>query len=162
MTDVRERRFDIADEAAMVTFAGSLATRLAAGSARDEPAESGVVVHLVGDLGAGKSVLARAMLHALGVEGTIRSPTYTLVEQYESPFGMLVHMDLYRLADPEELYYLDIGEFLATARLVLIEWPSRGSGVLPEPDLVIEIRIGGDNLRQLRLAGPELERIDAL
>ena len=100
------------------------------------------VVHLHGDLGAGKSTLARAMLRALGVTGTIRSPTYTLVEQYPLPLGgMALHLDLYRIGDAGELEFLglDAGE----ARLWLVEWPERGQGGLPPTDLDIELAVHG-------------------
>ena len=83
------------------------------------------VIHLQGDLGAGKSSLARALLRSLGVTGTIRSPTYTLVEQYPlAQGGLAVHLDLYRIGNPGELEFLglDGGE----ARLWLVEWPERG------------------------------------
>lgn len=115
--------------------------------ARQLPARA--VVHLHGDLGAGKSTLARALLRALGVTGTIRSPTYTLVEQYPLPAGgMALHMDLYRIGDPGELEFLglDAGE----ARLWLVEWPERGHGALPPADLDIELALQGDG-RSCRL-----------
>lgn len=101
------------------------------------------VVHLRGDLGAGKSTLARALLRALGVQGGIRSPTYTLVERYPLPGGEAAHLDLYRIADPEELAYLGLDELASSARLWLVEWPERGQGGLPEPDLSIELGIHG-------------------
>lgn len=95
------------------------------------------VVHLAGDLGAGKSTLARALLRALGVEGPIRSPTYTLVERYPVPGGEAWHLDLYRIGNPGELEYLglDPGE----ANLWLVEWPERGGDSLPRPDLVVHL-----------------------
>ena len=107
------------------------------------------VVHLHGDLGAGKSTLARAMLRALGVSGTIRSPTYTLVEQYPlAAGGMALHLDLYRIGDPGELEFLglDVGE----ARLWLVEWPERGQGGLPPVDLEIQLAVQGSG-RDCRL-----------
>ena len=100
------------------------------------------VVHLHGHLGAGKSTLARAMLRALGVTGTIRSPTYTLVEQYPLPAGGLaLHLDLYRIADPGELEYLGLDA--TDIRLWLVEWPERGQGGLPPADIEVELAIQG-------------------
>ena len=101
------------------------------------------VVHLHGDLGAGKSTLARALLRALGVHGAIRSPTYTLVERYPLGDGTeAFHLDLYRIADAGELEFLglDPGE----GALWLVEWPERGGTGLPAADLRLELAIDGD------------------
>lgn len=111
------------------------------------------VVHLQGDLGAGKSTLARAWLRALGVTGTIRSPTYTLVERYPLPArdGEAVHLDLYRIAAPDELAFLGLDDVPAV--LWLVEWPDRGVGALPPADLVLELAVAGSG-RTVHVSGP--------
>lgn len=114
----------------------SLAAALAA------TAPVGAVVHLQGDLGAGKSTLARAWLRALGVTGPIRSPTYTLVERYPlASGGEALHLDLYRIGDPGELEFLGLDD--ADARLWLVEWPERGVRALPAPDLEVGLVVLG-------------------
>ena len=113
---------------------------LGARLALTRPAQA--VVHLHGDLGAGKSTIARALLRALGVQGAIRSPTYTLVERYPLPDGGEAwHLDLYRIADPGELEFLGLDG--AEVRLWLVEWPERGVGALPAPDLTVELSMRG-------------------
>ncbi|WP_133499999.1 tRNA (adenosine(37)-N6)-threonylcarbamoyltransferase complex ATPase subunit type 1 TsaE [Cognatilysobacter terrigena] len=97
------------------------------------------VVHLQGDLGAGKSTLARALLRELGVTGAIRSPTYTLVERYAIDGGEAWHLDLYRIGDPGELDFLGLDA--ADAVLWLVEWPERGAAALPAPDLGIHLEL---------------------
>ena len=111
----------------------SLGQRLA----RSMPATA--VVFLRGDLGAGKSSIARAMLRALGVSGPIKSPTYSLVERYSLAQGEAVHMDLYRIAEAAELEFLGLDDLAAQARLWLVEWPERGAAALPRPDIEIEL-----------------------
>lgn len=101
------------------------------------------VLHLEGDLGAGKTTLARALLRSLGVEGPVRSPTYTLIERYDTARGEVAHLDLYRIADPEELEFLALDELAAEARLWLVEWPQRGQGMLPAVDLVLRLAVQG-------------------
>ncbi|WP_374013602.1 tRNA (adenosine(37)-N6)-threonylcarbamoyltransferase complex ATPase subunit type 1 TsaE [Pseudoxanthomonas koreensis] len=100
---------------------------------RPQPA----VVHLRGDLGAGKSTLARALLRRLGVQGPVRSPTYTLVERYPVPGGEAWHLDLYRIGDAGELDFLGLDGDEAT--LWLVEWPERGGQGLPHADLRIQL-----------------------
>ena len=114
---------------------------LGAALARALPPEP-VVAYLRGQLGAGKSSLARALLRELGVEGAIRSPTYTLVERYSLPDGDAAHLDLYRIAAAGELEFLGLDE-LRGCRLWLVEWPERGAGALPPADLEIELAVAG-------------------
>ena len=115
--------------------------------ARTRPARA--VVHLHGDLGAGKSTLARALLRALGVVGAIRSPTYTLVERYPlDGGGEAWHLDLYRIGQAGELEFLGLDEDAAT--LWLVEWPERGLGALPPTDLTVRLAIEGEG-RQAEL-----------
>ncbi len=119
-----------------------------------------LVIHLQGDLGAGKTTLARGLLQALGVTGHVRSPTYTLVEPYELPGRTLAHLDLYRLADPEELEWLGLRDLMAEEAVLLIEWPERGQGFLPPADLRVAIEHAGDGRRLwLRAGSPAGERL---
>ena len=101
--------------------------------------DGGLVIYLHGDLGAGKTSFARALLTALGVGERVKSPTYSLVESYRAGGLTTWHLDLYRIADPGELEWLGLDALGDPAALVLVEWPERGSGALPAPDLVLEL-----------------------
>ncbi len=118
----------------------------ALGSRLADACMAGTVIHLAGELGAGKTTLVRGLLRRLGYAGPVRSPTYTLVEPYEVGAHRIYHLDLYRLADPGELEYLGVRDLEAQA-WCLVEWPERGSGYLPAPDLGVELDYAGEQRR---------------
>lgn len=117
----------ITDETAMMELGGQIACLLPIGG----------VVLLHGNLGVGKTTLVRGLLRSLGFEGTVKSPTYTLVEPYHVANRDIYHFDLYRLADPEELEYLGVRDYFRNDALCLIEWPQQADGFLPIADLEV-------------------------
>jgi len=106
--------------------------------------KTGDVVYLHGDLGVGKTTFCQYLLRLAGVVERIKSPTYALYAHYEVANQSFIHMDLYRLSDPEELYYLDIEWVLNGSHIVLIEWPQKGLGVLPEPNWQLSFQMKGE------------------
>lgn len=105
---------------------------------------SGAAIALKGDLGAGKTTLTRALLRAADYSGPVVSPSYTLVEPYELEQHRLLHLDLYRIGDPEELEYLGWREWDAQRDWIIVEWPERGAGFLPDFDLVLSLAYSGE------------------
>ena len=125
----------LANEQATIELAGALADAL------PEDIATWTIL-LEGDLGAGKSTFARAFLRALGHEGPAPSPTYTLVEPYTLPRGEVFHADLYRIASPEELYFLGWSDFERGCRI--IEWPDRVPGLDDSADLRLQLSYADD------------------
>jgi len=134
------------DETATLALGGRLAAKL----------RPGLVVWLTGDLGAGKTTLVRGLLRGLHFEGRVKSPTFTLVEIYEFSSFNLYHFDLYRFVDPDEWEDAGFREYFNPTSICLVEWPEKGGGLLPEPDVAVELDFregGGVDGRTIRIEG---------
>lgn len=124
--------------------------RAVAGSLLELSRQAPVCVALQGELGAGKTSWVRAMLQGSGYAGRVVSPTYTLLEPYSLGEFTVLHLDLYRLSDPGELEFLGLADMVAPLTVICAEWPERGEGVLPAPDLELRFSYQGDG-RQLQV-----------
>jgi len=138
------------DQAATEAFGGQLAAAC----------KGGLLVFLHGHLGAGKTTLVRGFLRASGHSGPVKSPTYALIEPYITADGNLYHLDLYRLADAEELEWIGIRDLFEDESICLVEWPERGAGILPEADVHVYLQAEGSG-RQVRVeaASPRGEKL---
>ena len=142
------REFELSDETATLALGSSVAGK----------SQVPQVIFLRGDLGAGKTTFSRGFLRARGHDGSVKSPTYTLVESYESvPGGPVFHLDLYRLKDAEELAFLGLGDYLSADGILLIEWPERAEAQLPLATLDITLTTRGSGRKAtVRAADPVL------
>ncbi len=126
------KSFHWADEADTAAFATRLASHW-----RQHPEQADLLVLLHGDLGAGKTTLVRHLLRGLGVSGRIKSPTYAVVEPYETACAKAWHFDFYRFNDPQEWEDAGLRDIFASPGLKLVEWPDKAAGMLPPADWVL-------------------------
>lgn len=113
--------------------------------------QAGDVLLLTGDLGAGKSELTRGIAKGLGVTETVTSPTFTILNVYESGKIPLYHFDWYRLQDSDELYDMGMDEYLGGDGIAVVEWPERCEDAIPEKHLMIRIDTIDENTRKITL-----------
>lgn len=129
------------DETALLNYASELAKQIQAPS----------IIYLQGPLGAGKTTLTRGLLRAWGYEGTVKSPTFTLVESYEFSTFSVHHFDLYRIRDPEELVLIGVRDYCNSDSICIFEWPECAQGQLVAADFSIEIQILDEGCRKVVL-----------
>lgn len=129
------------------------------GAALAQASEPSCRIYLEGNLGAGKTTLVRGFLRALDYTGPVKSPTYALIEPYAFDSYSIYHLDLYRLSDPEELEYIGFRDLLDDS-ILLVEWPDKGEGILPDPDVSVRIQYENEgrlvNLQALTKQGEKL------
>jgi tRNA threonylcarbamoyladenosine biosynthesis protein TsaE len=133
-----------------------LGAALAAALPLTPAAAAGLVLYLEGELGAGKTTCVRSLLRALGVTGLVRSPTYTLVETYETPALTCVHLDLYRLRDESEAEGLGLRDLAVPGTLLMVEWPEKGGAAVPRADVALSLNYAGEARRARLLAFTEV------
>ena len=110
-------------------------------------AEPGETIAIVGPTGAGKTTLVRGILAGLGHSGSVKSPTYTLLEPYELTSCVVLHFDFYRIGDSRELEFIGFDELMDADAIKLVEWPERAADRLPPPDLEITLRVEDEGRR---------------
>ncbi|PVX39893.1 tRNA threonylcarbamoyladenosine biosynthesis protein TsaE [Pasteurella langaaensis DSM 22999] len=136
------------DENAMIAFGQRLITAIC--QLPSATNSKGITLYLNGELGAGKTTLSRGMIQGLGHQGNVKSPTYTLVEEYHLQGKRIYHFDLYRLSDPEELEFMGIRDYFSADSICLIEWAEKGKGLLEEADILVNITYA-DTARHIEL-----------
>ncbi|MBI4356381.1 MAG: tRNA (adenosine(37)-N6)-threonylcarbamoyltransferase complex ATPase subunit type 1 TsaE [Gammaproteobacteria bacterium] len=104
--------------------------------------QPGMVIALEGPLGIGKTTFVRGVLRGLGYKGSVKSPTYTLIEEYRFSAFVLYHVDLYRLLSPEELEFIGLSDYWNGQAVIFIEWPEKGLGFLPKSDVQVCFKMG--------------------
>jgi tRNA threonylcarbamoyladenosine biosynthesis protein TsaE len=144
--------------ARLTRFLAAATDTLALGAALAPGLQPGMVIYLCGDLGSGKTTLARGILRALGVTESIKSPTFTLVEPYTISSLYLYHFDFYRFTRSDEWVDAGLREYFNSESVCLIEWPEKAGGELPAPDLRIEIDIDGSGRSVTIMAHTEAGR----
>jgi tRNA threonylcarbamoyladenosine biosynthesis protein TsaE len=142
-----QERF-LPDEAATLALGARLARAIA----------PGMFIALHGDLGSGKTTLARGMLRALGYDGRVKSPTYTLVEHYELSKLDFYHFDFYRFTDPHEIVDAGLREAFNARSVCVVEWPERAAAYLPRPDMNVTLTVSGTGRRARMAAESEIGR----
>ena len=134
-----------------LVWSDETATQLFAAALAGQTQLRNALIELHGDLGAGKTTLARHLLRALGVQGRIKSPTYAVVEPYELADLAIWHFDFYRFSDPREWEDAGFRELFTSPGLKLVEWPEKAGAFLPRADLVIHLEALEDESRQITL-----------